>query len=308
MSLESQITDVAQRLHVDAIGFVPLTRGVSSSTEHIYSKWLEQGKHGSMSYLEEHLSLRLNPQKLLEGARSVIVIAISYYPQELQPISAPQIAKYALGKDYHKVIRKLLKNFGDAINEEVAPHEYRAMVDTAPFFERYWAEQSGIGFIGRHHNLIIPRVGSFVFLGELLTTLELNGTTQTHVGCGACRRCIEACPTGALSDGLMDARRCINYLTIEHRGEIPAELSSLFGTRLYGCDTCQNVCPYNRSPHSGCHFIPSSRLLQLDRSDLVNFTEERYAHIFYGSACTRAKYEGMSRNVSIYLKNNPPVK
>lgn len=304
MTLESQITSIAQGLQIDALGFVPLTQ-VHSSTQQIYSDWIAEGKHGSMDYLQNYLPQRFNPQSLLEGAQSAIIIACSYYPTTPQPPTAPQIAKYALGRDYHKVLPKLLTELGQKIHQEVAPHRFRALVDTAPFLERYWAEQASLGFIGRHHNLIIPKVGSFVFLGELLTTLELQSQLLTFRGCGKCQRCIQACPTGALSDGSLDARKCINYLTIEHRGEMDAHLSAQFGKRLYGCDTCQDVCPYNHRPSPTRLFSAAPQLLQISAKELTHFTEESYARFFYGTACTRAKFQGMARNAQIFLQNNP---
>lgn len=303
MSIESKILSIADSLSIDALGFVRLGR-VSGAVEQVFTEWLAEGKHASMSYLEEHRALRLNPKELLEGAQSVIIVAVSYYPEKLQDFSAPRIAKYALGRDYHKVLRKLLQNLGDAINEEIQSHRFRVMVDTAPFFERYWAEQSGIGFIGRNSNLIIPGMGSFFFLGELLTTLELEPISQKHRGCGECRRCIDACPTKALSGHTLDARRCINYLTIEHRGAIDVEFSQHFGSRFYGCDTCQDVCPYNHAPLPSRLFHPSEKLLNLKREDLIDFSEDKYADLFFGTSCTRAKYEGMKRNAELYLENN----
>lgn len=310
--LAQKIRVVAEELQIDAIGFVPLDR-VDPRVVAEYQQWLREGKHAGMQYLAEYQALRADPRGLLEGAQSVIVIAISYYPTLLQAPHAPQIAKYALGRDYHKVLRKLLQQLGEAIGERVAPHQYRALVDTAPFFERYWAEQSGIGFVGKNGNLIIPGMGSFLFLGELLTTLPLPAASPMPFRCGNCTRCLQACPTGALSamaargktDGPtpLDARRCINYLTIEHRGEIPENLARKIGSRLYGCDTCQDVCPFNHAPRPTRHFTPPPQLLHLTAEELMPFTEETYARLFYGTAATRAKYEGMARNVRLYLQS-----
>ena len=308
--LADKIRRIASDLEIDAIGFVPLSP-VDTALTNQYQCWIMEGKHASMKYMEEHQSLREDPRLLLEGARSVIVIAISYFPLISQPSTAPQIAKYALGRDYHKVIRELLQQLGAAIHEQVAPHQYRALVDTAPFFERYWAELSGIGFIGKHCNLIIPGIGSFLFLGELLTTLELPFGTRMHTNCGTCDRCLKACPTGALSSApessscthnLLDARLCINYLTIEHQGPIPQSLADKMGHRLYGCDTCQDVCPFNHRPQATRHFTAPQQLLNLTPEDLIPFTKETYARLFYGTAAIRAKYTGMARNVDRYLR------
>lgn len=301
--LEQKILQIADELQIDATGFASLAP-ISPKAQEEYQQWIEAGNHAEMEYLERNVALRFDPSDLLEGAQSVIVIAISYYPTALQHASAPQVAKYAYGRDYHKVLKKLLQTLGERIHNEVAPHQFRALVDTAPLMERYWAVQAGLGFIGRNRTLIIPKKGSFFFLGELLTTLELKGDEPVRGGCGRCRRCVDACPTGALSiENGLDARRCISYLTIEHRGEIPSELSCRFGNRLYGCDTCQDVCPHNRRPIPSRHFTPSPNLLALSDHDLSPLTEERYAQLFFGTAATRAKYEGMSRNAEIYLGN-----
>ncbi|MDO5017608.1 MAG: tRNA epoxyqueuosine(34) reductase QueG [Porphyromonas sp.] len=301
MTVESRIRSIAEELMIDAVGFAPLSE-VPEEEMRRYSVWLQEGKNGSMDYLENYREVRRDPRLLLPDARSVIVIAVSYFPEIPQPSDAPQVAKYALGRDYHKVMKRLLMQLGERISD-ICPHSYRPLVDTAPLLERYWARRSGIGFIGRNSNLIIPGMGSFVFLGELLTTLPLSTDRECHSGCGACRRCVEACPTSALHGSGIDARRCINYLTIEHRGDIEATLARRLGNRLYGCDTCQDVCPYNRSPKTSRHFTASPRLLRLTDQSLVGFNSDTYAKLFYGSAATRAKEEGMTRNVNIYITN-----
>lgn len=301
--LTQQIRRIAEELGIDAIGFVPIQK-VAPQAMAQYDSWLASGKQASMEYLERYKDLRENPQLLLPEAQSAIVISVSYYPTELQPSDAPQIAKYALGRDYHKVMKQLLLRLAKEIEDKIGAHSYRPLVDTAPFMERYWAKKSGIGFVGKNSNLIIPRVGSFVFLGELLTSLELSTDLTCSKSCGSCRRCIEACPTRALSEEGLDARRCINYLTIEHKGEIPDELSQRLGNRLYGCDTCQDACPHNRAPHPTRHFPASPQLLQLKEEDIRELDDYKYAQLFYGSAATRAKLEGMQRNANIYTYNN----
>lgn len=306
MSIESAIREVAYDLKIDAIGFAPL-RLVSTEEWSVFIEWLEQERHADMAYLERYPEQRQDPKLLLEEAQSVIVIAVSYYPPEQQAPDAPQISKYALGRDYHKVIKKLLTTLAERIDRDIAPHSYRTFVDTAPILERYWAEQSGIGFRGRNSNLIVPQVGSYVFLGEILTTLELKSDLKSKADCGACQRCLNACPTRALSGNGLDARRCINYLTIEHRESIPDELADRFGTRLYGCDTCQDVCPYNQHPKPSQHFKPFPQLLHLRKSDIESLDEERYARLFHGTAITRAKLSGMQRNIEIYFRNNPAI-
>lgn len=302
-SLNSQIRAIAMEMGAYAVGFVPISE-VSDSEIAVFKNWLSHDKHGGMTYLERYIEQRKQPQLLLPEASSVIILAVSYYPHPRQDLSAPKVAKYALGRDYHKVMKKLLMGLAERISTEVAPHSFRAIVDTAPFLERYWAEQSGIGFIGHHRNLIVPGVGSFLFLGELLTSLRLESDQSCHLSCNECQKCLKACPMGALTDEGLNASRCINYLTIEHRGAIPQGLSSRFGRRFYGCDTCQDVCPYNRSPKSSSLFIPFEQLLHLQRKDLENLDEKRYAELFYGTAMTRAKLPDMQRNAEIYLSNN----
>lgn len=303
-SLNSQIRTIAMEMGVDAVGFAPIAQ-VADSEIARYKNWLSHGNHAGMSYLERYMEQRQHPQLLLPQASSVIILAVSYYPPQRQDATAPKVAKYALGRDYHKVMKRLLLGLADRIHSEVAPHTYRAMVDTAPFLERYWAEQSGIGFIGHHRNLIVPEVGSFLFLGELLTSLRLESDQRCSHSCHDCQRCLKACPTGALTVEGLNAHRCINYLTIEHQGAIPPELAQRFGRRFYGCDTCQDVCPYNQSPKPASLFTPFPQLLHLDRKDLEELDEKHYATLFYGTAMTRAKLPEMQRNTEVYLSNNP---
>lgn len=302
--LNSQIRAIAMEMGADAVGFAPISE-VSDSEIAVYKKWLSHGNHAGMTYLERYIEQRQHPQLLLPEASSVIILAVSYYPPQTQDLSAPKVAKYALGRDYHKVMKRLLLDLAERIQSEVAPHTYRAMVDTAPFLERYWAEQSGIGFIGHHRNLIVPGVGSFLFLGELLTSLRLESDQRCSHSCHDCQRCLKACPTGALTEEALNAHRCINYLTIEHRGAIPPKLAQRFGHRFYGCDTCQDVCPYNQSPKPASLFTPFQQLLHLERKDLEELDEKHYATLFYGTAMTRAKLPEMQRNAEIYLSNNP---
>lgn len=303
MHINSQIRAIAEELSIDAIGFTPLDY-VEGKEINQFEQWLSSGRHGAMGYLEKYQEQRRNPKLLLPEAKSVIVIAVSYYPNTLPQEDSPQIAKYALGRDYHKVIKQLLKKLAHEISQRVAPHIYRCIVDTAPFFERYWAYKSSIGFIGKNSNLIVPKVGSFVFLGELLTSLELQSDLTCKYSCGTCVKCQTNCPTKALTNSGFDARRCINYLTIEYKGEIPSQLSQHFGNRLYGCDTCQDVCPYNKSPKPTSHFPSFNQLLNLSTQDITDLNQDKYAKLFYGTPMTRAKLEGMQRNALIYLNNN----
>lgn len=301
-----RILQLAKELGADAVGIASLGP-VDPEHQRLYQRWVESGKNAGMTYLERNNALRLHPgEDILPGAKSVVIVALSYYPDQLQPPVAPLVSKYAYGMDYHTVLRRFLGELGEQIHRHAPGHSFRAIVDTVPFLERYWAEVAGVGFIGRNHNLIVPGVGSFVFLGELLTTLELEPTRpRQRYSCGTCKRCLEHCPTNALTDHGLDARLCVSYLTIEHKGAIPEELAGKFGPRFYGCDTCQDVCPYNHRPRAQRHFPPSSAVLNLTREDLIGLTPDTYRIITRDSAISRAKYPSLLRNASIYLKNNP---
>lgn len=303
--IRSEIDRIIHDLSIDAWGVARLSPVAQDHQEYL-SSWLHEGMNADMAYLARNHHIRTSPTEgILEGAQSVIVCAFSHYPTTLQPANAPQVSKYAYGKDYHTVVRGVLQTLGERIGTEVAEHSFRAIVDTVPFLERYWAQQAGIGFIGKNKNLIIPGKGSFVFLGELLTTLTLEPSTPMTQRCGACHRCIDACPTSALRAEGLDARRCISYLTIEHKGEISDELTEHFGRRFYGCDTCQDVCPFNHRPTPQRHFAPSDAILHLSRHDLHTLSPDRYRSLFRDSAASRAKYPDMLRNANIWLSNNP---
>lgn len=306
MTTTDRILRLAKELGADAVG-VSRLGPVASDHSRLYEQWINSGKNAKMSYLSRNNALRFHPgDDILPGARSVIIVALSYYPRELQDPQAPRVSKYAYGTDYHTVMRRYLTTLGDLIHRDIEGHAYRAIVDTVPFLERYWAEVAGVGFIGRNHNLIVPGVGSYVFLGELLTTLSLESTGPIRrYSCGACSRCLEHCPTQALTAQGLDARRCISYLTIEHRGPIPEELAERFGRRFYGCDTCQDVCPYNHRPTVQRLFPPSDAVLRLTAHDLRCFTRETYDRLTRDSAISRAKFPELKRNAEIFLKNNP---
>ena len=309
MSKLEKLQRLSEDIGFDAVGVCPLA-DVDPLQKEAFEEWIASGHQAGMSYLERNREVRYNPtygNAILEGAKSVIVIAASYFPAVSQKEDAPKISKYAYGADYHCVLKERLEELGRRMEETFGLHRYRAIVDTVPFLERYWAERAGLGFIGRNRNLILKGRGSFFFLGELLTTLEFE-TEERTVGlpgtsCGSCRRCIEACPTGALSERGFDARRCISYLTIEHRGEVPAELAGLFGDRFYGCDTCQDVCPFNHRPPLSRFFEASEPVLGLSDEDLKEFTKEKYKALVKGSALSRARFDQMKRNAEIYLMN-----
>lgn len=304
MNLSVSIKKKAKELGFDACGIAEVS---SADTEALFfDRWIAEGYHAGMKYMENYRDIRLNPAGLVEGARSVISVALNYYPAQKQSPDAPRISYYAYGKDYHIVLKDKLRQLWQYITEELLPSiepvpEARAFTDSAPLLERYWAWKAGLGWIGKNTNLIIPGKGSFFFLGEIVTTLELDYDSPQENRCGDCRRCLDACPTGALeSAGHLNANKCISYLTIEHKGDIPSELASRLGDRLYGCDTCQEVCPWNRFAVSTREeaFTPSPAFLSFKKEDLADFTREDYNRIFARSAVKRAKYEGLIRTIA----------
>ncbi len=291
-SLKSQIKAFAtQKLGIDLIG-ITTAEPHQEGRKHL-DEFIEHGLHGDMSYLENS-ELRTTPQLLLENARSVIVIGINYYRQTPPtPKGRGKIARYAYGRDYHKVIKKTLRQLIAHI-EEIAPDsQNRACVDSAPLFEKGYAQQAGLGFAGKNTTLINPQKGSFILLGEILTTLKLTPDTPLTGTCGTCTRCIDACPTNALQKPFqMDARRCISYLTIEHKGDIPSEYD-LQGW-LFGCDICQEVCPYNQAHAKPLQFEPLKKTKIAGHSQkltdiLALKTDEEFTEKFAGSPLMRAK-------------------
>ena len=254
-----------------------------------------------MAWAARHRELRDDPEGLLTGTKSVVVVAMNYYPPRLQPADAPQFAYYAYGRDYHEVIKQRLRQLATAI-EQIAPCQTRCCVDSAPIRERYWAQQAGLGFIGLNNALILPERGSYYFLGIILTTLELDPDAPCTLSCGECQACIDACPSGALSgDGAVDARRCLSCLTIEHHGELPEWVSSVLGNRVFGCDECQKCCPHNRQAvgNTTPEFQPKPELLALTLDDILAMTQEQFSSLFSHSAVKRAKLSGLQRNAQV---------
>lgn len=303
-SLSILIKNKAKELGFDACGIAEVA---SADTEVLFfDRWIAEGCHAGMKYMENYRDIRLNPAGLVEGARSVISVALNYYPAQKQSPDSPRISYYAYGKDYHIVVKDKLRQLWEYITSLVPVLDStlpvaRFFTDSAPILERYWAWKAGLGWIGKNTNLIIPGKGSFFFLGEIVTTLELDYDTPQKNRCGTCHRCLDSCPTGALErPGHLNANKCISYLTIEHKGDIPSEQASRLGDRLYGCDTCQEVCPWNRfaSPTREVAFSPSPAFLSLKKEDLRCFTRDDYNRIFAGSAVKRAKYEGLIRTIN----------
>lgn len=310
----SLIKEEACRLGFDACG---IAQAAPAGTEALFfDRWLASGGHAGMKYMENHRALRLDPAGLVEGAQSVISVALNYYPGVKQAPGAPRIAYYAYGRDYHDILKEKLRRLLAYIRDILAslpdtpPFEARVFTDSAPLLERYWAWKAGLGWIGKNTCLIIPGRGSFFFLGEIVLNRPLAYDSPVKSRCGACTRCLEACPTGALERArFLNAARCLSYLTIEHRGEIPEAQAARMGERLYGCDTCQTACPWNRfaSPTPEEAFRPKPELLVLDKAQLSALSPEEYDRLFRGSAVKRAKYEGLMRNIRCLMRNEKPV-
>lgn len=277
---------------------------VDADTVTGYDRWLSEGMNGEMAYLEKYHDIRSNPALLLPGARSVVSCAFNYW---WGPVDSPlRWASYALGDDYHDVVRSRLQSVADAITAETGA-ECRVCVDTAPILERYWAVRSGVGFIGLNQQLIIPGAGTHFFLGEIITTLDLVPDAPCMLTCGECRRCLRACPGGALRENneapgnqtaeiTLDSRRCLSYLTIEYRGEFPEGTRP--GKHIYGCDVCQEVCPHNsKAPLSDIEeFRPRAAILRLNTDAILEMRQEDFSAIFRKSAIKRTKLAGLQRN------------
>jgi len=269
--------------------------------------WLKQGMQGEMHYMENHFDKRLDPRLLVDGAKSVISLGLNYYTEQAQSDpSAPKISKYAFGADYHQVIKAKLKQLLELIHEKIGEVNGRAFVDSAPVLDKAWAKKAGLGWIGKNTNLINTKKGSFFFLAELIVDIELEydiPSTADH--CGTCTRCIDACPTEAIvAPYVVDGSRCISYLTIELKNEIPREFAGKMDNWMFGCDVCQDVCPWNRFSvlnHEPA-FQPTEPLLEMDRSDWEEITEEVFQKVFKNSAVKRTKFSGLKRNIE-FLRN-----
>jgi len=266
-------------------------------------EWLHRGYHGKMQYMENHFEKRIDPTKLVEGSKSVITLLYNYFPSENQEdATAPKIAKYAYGKDYHFVIKDKLKSLLQNINDEIGEVHGRCFVDSAPVLERDWAKRSGVGWIGKNTLLIHPKQGSFFFLAELIIDLELEADAPIKDYCGRCTRCIDACPTEAISpEGyILDGSKCISYLTIELKEAIPDEFKGKMDDWMFGCDICQDVCPWNRfsKQHQEPEFDPHPDLLKMKKEDWEEITEDIFRKVFRKSAVKRTKYSGLKRNIS----------
>lgn len=267
-------------------------------------KWLNKNMHGEMGYMENHFDKRLDPTKLVEGSKSVISLLLNYYPNETQNPESYKISKYAYGTDYHFVIKDKLKSLLHFIQEEIGEVHGRAFVDSAPVLDKAWAARSGLGWMGKHSNLLTQKVGSFYFIAELIVDLELAYDSPTTDHCGTCTACIDACPTQAIVEPyVVDGSKCISYFTIELKNEIPTEFKGQFDDWMFGCDICQDVCPWNRfsKPHREPLFNPHLELLSMTKKDWEEITEDVFQKVFKKSAVKRTKFSGLQRNIA-FLK------
>ncbi|MHA7111721.1 tRNA epoxyqueuosine(34) reductase QueG [Sunxiuqinia elliptica] len=297
----------SEKIKAKALELGFLSCGISeadflSDEKDALQKWLQQGMHGEMSYMERNQEMRLDPRLIFEGARSVISVLLNYYPKkEQQDAEAPVLSKYAYGKDYHFVLKEKLNLLLKYIQEEIAPCNGRPFVDSAPVLDKAWAAKAGLGWIGKHSNLISVEHGSFFFIGELIVDLPLEPDKKAvRDHCGTCTRCIDACPTQAIvAPGIVDARRCISYQTIELRGELDDKLKDQFKNRVFGCDICQDVCPWNlkSEPHQEPDFEPHPQLLELTRKEWMEMDHALFNELFRKSAVKRTKYDGLKRNL-----------
>jgi epoxyqueuosine reductase len=265
-------------------------------------EWLKRSYHGKMSYMENHFDKRLDPRLLVDGAESVVSVLFNYYPEEIQvDPTAPKLAKYAYGEDYHFVIKDKLKEFVDNINAEIGEVDGRVFVDSAPVLDKAWAQKSGLGWVGKNANLIHPKSGSFFFIAELILDLPLDADGPIKDYCGTCTKCIDACPTDAIAEPyVVDGSKCISYLTIELKDQIlPGEFKDKMENWMFGCDICQDVCPWNRfsKPNNETRLKPKSGMIDMKATEWQELSQEVFADIFHKSAVKRTKFTGLKRNI-----------
>ncbi|MDP2624693.1 MAG: tRNA epoxyqueuosine(34) reductase QueG [Candidatus Peregrinibacteria bacterium] len=317
--MQNSIQTLAKETGFDLVKFT--SAQLNEPSFQAYSSWVLKGRAAEMAYMSRDLPRRRSVESLLPGAKSVVCLAVNYYRLQRESASpnqqgavepSGQVARYAYGRDYHKIIEKMLKRLVRTLREEYPQHEWKSYVDTGAVLERSYSEQAGLGYIGKNTNLITPELGSWVFLAEVLTTMELTGRSDGHEtptdSCGHCRLCLDICPTGALvGERELDARKCISYLTIENRGPIPIELRPLIGDWIYGCDLCQEICPKNvRAQAISVEELVAKRIggdFQLLGDILQLRTDEQFNERFAGSAMRRAKREGLVRNACVVVAN-----
>ncbi|OFX43193.1 MAG: tRNA epoxyqueuosine(34) reductase QueG [Bacteroidetes bacterium GWA2_40_14] len=303
------IKEKAMEIGFDGVGISKAEK--LEGFEQPFQQWLKAGYHAGMEYMERNLEKRVDPTVLVPGAKSVVSFILSYYPQELQPEQLPQIAKYAYGTDYHVMLKDKIQQVWDFIKTTEPSLDGRIFVDSAPVSDKLWAVKAGLGWLGKNSCLINKEIGSFVFIGEMVINLELAYDEPYPSNyCGSCTQCIDACPTGAIvKPGTIDSNRCISYLTIENKSDsISSEFSGKFGQRIFGCDTCQDVCPWNKKPLTTHEkrFIPDNQALWFTTNDWLTMEEPFFKETFKDSSIKRAKLSGMQRNVR-FVNLNPAV-
>ena len=267
--------------------------------------WLNNQMNGQMSYMENHFDKRLNPTLLVDDVKSVISLLLNYYPSEIQNQNSYKISKYAYGQDYHHVIKEKLKELLHFIQTEIGEVSGRAFVDSAPVLDKAWAAKSGLGWVGKNSNLITQKVGSFYFIAELIIDLELEYDTPTTDHCGSCTACLDACPTEAIvAPYVVDGSKCISYFTIELKDNLPQEMKGKFDDWMFGCDVCQDVCPWNRfsKPNNEPLFQTNKEILNFSKSEWEEITVDTFQKVFKNSAVKRTKYEGLLRNINFLKK------
>ena len=273
-------------------------------------KWLKENKQGQMAYMANYFDKRLDPRLLVEGSKSVISLLYNYYPQQTQVANAPKISKYAYGQDYHEIIKIKLQEFLFSLKENIGDINGRAFVDSAPVLDKAWAKKSGLGWIGKNSNLITKENGSFFFIAELIIDLELEYDGPIKDYCGTCSKCIDACPTQAIvAPYVVDGSKCISYLTIELKEAIPSEFKTNMDNWVFGCDVCQDVCPWNRFSKINQEplFTNTTGLLNFSEAEWHEITEESFQLVFKHSAVKRTKYKGLKRNLE-FIKPQRKIK
>jgi epoxyqueuosine reductase len=310
--LKAALVSLARTRGFDALGVAGVA--IPADAAHLH-RWLGEGKHGEMGYMAKHGTRRTHPEELVPGTVRVLSARMNYWPADAHDaadsLASPDlgyVSRYALGRDYHKVLRHALQGLAEDIEQRIGPMGYRVFVDSGPVLEKALARDAGLGWIGKHTNLIARDAGSYFFIGEILTDLPLPTDEAASAHCGTCSACIPACPTGAITaPQQLDARRCISYLTIELHGAIPTELRRLMGNRIYGCDDCQLVCPWNKFARAAAHpdFKTRHKLDASRLSDLFAWTEAEFLERTEGSAIRRIGYERWLRNIAVALGNAP---
>ncbi len=293
------VKQTAQKMGFDACGIAKAEPLFQEAKK--LELWLKKGFHGQMYYMEKYFDIRINPALLLPNAQSVIVVLYNFFPAQQQNPHSPKISKYAYGKDYHLILKEKLFEFYNELKKQIGDFNARACVDSAPILEKTWAKKSGLGWIGKHSNLIVKQKGSYYFMAELVTDLELNPDNEIKDYCGTCTKCIDACPTNAIVQPyVVDASKCISYLTIELKDElIPTEFKGKMDNWIFGCDVCMDVCPWNRfaQPHQHQELSPYKEILNFSQEDWEQLTEEHFKVLFKFSPIKRTKFKGFKRNL-----------